>query len=1154
MQYKPILKLTPPSKEQLPAVLSDASRIIVTAGAGTGKTRTLVARYLALLANGVPMRSIVAITFTRKAAREMRNRVRHEIGNYVASLDPQEDAVERSTWMAHYREIDGAHIGTIHALCGMILRSSPAETGLDPLFEVLDDAQGVLARADAIEQTLGLMADDDLGSNLFTLLSERVLLQLLQDLLTGGQCVRDAFDRLPESTAEIETAWQEALANVLQERVRGILALSAWHEAAQTVRSIEPSNAGDKLYPAWVAARACTGNLPDDIEMLSRLFETLTSVNLQGGSQGNWGGKESCSAIKEALKTMREIARTASIETLEFNELDRQLAEHMPALRKAYRTAAQLYNTTKERQRAIDYDDLEQYALRLLMNSETVAVRWQDQVKALLVDEFQDTNATQLALVEALCGPRTSLFCVGDAKQSIYAFRGADVAVFRGLRQSIVGQTSNGNSLVVDLNESYRGHQPLVKALNTLLEPVLGTTADAARPWREPFAGLIAHRQEPGGGFDAPHIELEIVVGPKSGGADSRAADALALRLSELVNDDHHTIQEDGQERPLNYGDIAVLCRSGNAFEAYEDAFERAGLPFYTVAGKGFYDRAEVRDLLNALAAIADPTDDLALCGLLRSPAIGASDAALFWLYGKHKDTTHSQPRVPLITIFAKVKGREELLAPLSPADRAAVEYGLALTNALHQEAGRVPVDQLISRFLAETGYLAALERAGGARSARNLQKLVRDAQSSGLTNLSRFLRHIDQLKQSDTREGEARAIEEGSITLMSVHGAKGLEFPVVAIGDAGYSNTRIRSPLIDDRFGPVIKLSDEQDAKKNGAVWEAACQRQSDMDAAESQRLLYVAATRARELLIVNGATVSINNKCWFGMLTAELDGLSDLFKEAKDAPEGMRSETLVCRGTEVLVTLYGSECVLRLPAHKSAANPAICRGKPPLLGSIHGVVPQIDEKSAEEEQSPPPKTWRVVYERGEKPNAWALGAIVHDAIAGWVYELPNNRPDMSTFIEQRAHTYGVIDNSAISKLASQARAILDAYLSSELHHRVSMASRREHEVAYAIPSTMTGKGDHELGIVDLMFQEDGRWHIVEFKTDRLAPGETYESLLASSRNDYCAKLDAYAAAAAYLLDQDVEAWLCFLRPGPALVMLSLDQVRQAGAGATQV
>ena len=320
----------------------------------------------------------------------------------------------------------------------------------------------VLARADAIEQTLGLMADDDLGSNLFTLLSERVLLQLLQDLLTGGQCVRDAFDRLPESTAEIETAWQEALANVLQERVRGILALSAWHEAAQTVRSIEPSNAGDKLYPAWVAARACTGNLPDDIEMLSRLFETLTSVNLQGGSQGNWGGKESCSAIKEALKTMREIARTASIETLEFNELDRQLAEHMPALRKAYRTAAQLYNTTKERQRAIDYDDLEQYALRLLMNSETVAVRWQDQVKALLVDEFQDTNATQLALVEALCGPRTSLFCVGDAKQSIYAFRGADVAVFRGLRQSIVGQTSNGNSLVVDLNESYRGHQPLV--------------------------------------------------------------------------------------------------------------------------------------------------------------------------------------------------------------------------------------------------------------------------------------------------------------------------------------------------------------------------------------------------------------------------------------------------------------------------------------------------------------------------------------------------------------------------------------------------------------------------------------------------------------------------------------------------------------------
>ena len=333
--------------------------------------------------------------------------------------------------------------------------------------------------------------------------------------------------------------------------------------------------------------------------------------------------------MKSTLRTLRHLWRSqANLLTSGWTALDDALAEALPPLSALFGVACRHYAALKRERYALDFDDLEYDALLLLQDNEPVRARWQREVRAILVDEFQDTNRRQRDLVNLLNGGEGKLFIVGDAKQSIYRFRGADVTVFRAERERI--RRSGGE--VFSLAESYRAHRRLIDGLNDLLRPVLGRAADQARPWAEPFAPLEPHRDDPAPGFSPPHVELHLTVGSKSGGALDRAAAAVAGLIVALVDGGTVPVATDDGPRQPGYGDFAILCRASTSFGAYEDALERAGIPFLTVAGRGFYGRPEIRDLLNGLQALADPGDNLTLAGLLRSPAFGLSDAALHHL------------------------------------------------------------------------------------------------------------------------------------------------------------------------------------------------------------------------------------------------------------------------------------------------------------------------------------------------------------------------------------------------------------------------------------------------------------------------------------------------------------------------------------------
>jgi ATP-dependent helicase/nuclease subunit A len=1029
-ELHPIVAQMEPSPEQIPAIMARGLDVAVTAGAGTGKTRTLVARYLALLAEGRPLRSLLAITFTNKAAREMRNRVRAEMRAYLARPDLLRG--EREMWQRLYRELDAARIGTLHAFCTEILRAHPAEAGIDPRFAVLEEGQAAILLGQALEETLAWAADDPTAVALFAVLGERDLANVLNSLLDRRLEAEEAFKNMP---ADLVGAWHSALAGV-------------------------------RLPPKPRTRKAAAEGLSSQDEVLALLA---------------------------------------------------------PALKAAFGWATARYEFLKRERDVLDFDDLEARAIGLLEENESVCARWQAEFSAILVDEYQDTNGRQNHLVRLLNHPAGKLFIVGDAKQSIYAFRGADVSVFRKERARV---TTDGG-LARDLDTSYRAHQALIEGLNNLLAPVLGSDLDPDRPWHEPFAPLRHDRVEPSPGFMSPHIEMHLTVGTKGSGALDRAAAALAARLEEIVECGDVRVREGRDFRDVNYGDVAILCRTSTSFMTYEDALEAASIPYLTVAGRGFYGRPEIRDLLNALQALSDPTDDLALTGLLRSPAVGLTDASLFQLFA------HREDRRPLWT------GIRDAAAFLDAEDAQKAGRAVAILAELHSQAGRTAVADLLKKFLDATGYRAALIAAGQGRSARNVAKLLADAQASGIIGVGDFLEYAANLRDSGVREGEARATADQAVQIMSIHAAKGLEFPVVVIGDANSKPPSRTDVLIDKTFGVLLPQRDE--AKQRAAVYEAAQGLAKDRLSAESCRLFYVAATRAQEKLILSAAVQLKGDGTpgwlgdWLGKLAAPAAlGIGRMAIDHDEEGERVLQISMHAGNTPVACYVYESHYVhqrrVRPPARPATQSTQL---PPPLLAPVAALPEMLDEPTAAQERVPAERVWRVVPAVAyPTAPAWVVGSLVHQALAAWRFPEwaapeagASSQGAWDIWMEAQARGYGLVDREQLRDAVQTARGLLRRFQASTLYQSMAAATRRLHEVPYSI---IGHGGQPESGTIDALILVDGSWQVIEFKTDDIRDAAALERLLV--REDYVPQVVRYAAAVEEFLGQRPETLLCLL------------------------
>jgi ATP-dependent exoDNAse (exonuclease V) beta subunit len=746
--------------EQQLAAVEATGEVFVSAGAGTGKTAVLVERFArAVCDEGLDVDSILVITYTRRAAGELRTRIRAELG-----ARGRHDLA---------RELDGAWISTIHGFCMRLLKAYPFAAGLDPRFRELDDAQGAVLRSEAFERALAE----------FCASGEPARLQLLATYGASGlrRMLTGVYETLRSAGRELELGIGDR--PELAERIEELrtAAQTVDHEtAAQLLALLERDTRADRLID-------------------------LSGFRVRG---------DRAVVYEEARRAVEQAA------------LDEAAARDRDLLQELLERFAAAYAEEKAHESALDFEDLQLHARDLLRDNEAIRERESLRFRSIMVDEFQDTNRLQCELIDLLAGGGAELFYVGDEFQSIYGFRHADVRVFRERRAKAE------NLLPLTLN--YRSRPEVLAAVNHLFGSHFG----------DEFQPLAAAAEFPDPVFGHP---VELLVTDKAAyhetGVHWRRAEARAIarRVRELVDTGAATA-----------GEIVVLFAAGTDAEQYEQELRRAGLPTYRATGKGYFGQQQVVDMLAYLRLLQNRYDDRSLVSVLASPFVGVSNDALVLL-------RRVASRRPLFS------GLEKSMPPgLAAEDERLMRAFKQRYDRLAAAMPRLSLERLCERVVAEHDYdLAVLAQWDGKRRYANMRKLARLARSYEELrgpDVEGFVRFVGEQEALGARELEAVAEEEGAdaVRLLTIHAAKGLEFEVVIVADAG----RDKAPpsaeeilaLSDGRFG--FRVADPVTTKRRGAFdYEEVKAARQEEETAERLRLYYVAMTRARQRLIVSGA-----------------------------------------------------------------------------------------------------------------------------------------------------------------------------------------------------------------------------------------------------------------------------------------------------------
>ncbi len=855
---------TPAQRE---AIETRGQRILVSAGAGSGKTRVLVERFLKLLEDNPDWRvgDIVAVTFTEKAAREMVSRIRREIRSRI---EQSQNAEERRRWREHRNALDSARVGTIHSLCVALLRAHPIEAELDPAVEVIEEIEAAVLLDEAIEEALNEAAHESAPEAAILLqLSTAEVKNALRSLIQQGDRVARALRDIAQKNAdEITAFWRETIARKQLEAANALLENAEWQRYVQVITQIAALDSSDKIercrFEAVKLIEVAAFN--EDETRLQALLHLAATINIVGGVTKKWVSKEDLDIVKAALKQLREMVRGEKLFTIVVADDDKLAAEQVLNLVKLYYRARQNFAALKNERAALDFNDLEEITDRMLTEYPEVAALYQqgDRLRALMVDEFQDTAPIQKRILWQLAPQSRELFIIGDAKQSIYRFRGADVTVFEAVRSEF----TSANEKVIGMNACFRTHTRLIDFVNHLFPRIFNRESVYDTSYEAMSASRSARH-------DNPCIEIHIIGKEQEEKAEKEAktpkesknnklntaamreleAAFIACRIGEIIaSGDILISNENDTARKAEAGDFALLFQAATHFDTYEQALADAGIPYVTIAGKGFYARQEIADISNLLTFLACPVDDLSLASALRSPLFTFSDEMLL--------------RLRLIDAPLAMSLYDDAIE-FPDVEREVRDFARQVLTRLRMLAGRVSAAKLIIEALRETGYLATMMGLpNGERRVSNIEKLIEQTYSLAHLSLSEVVQRINNLKFKEAREGEATIEESGAVRLMTVHKSKGLEFPIVWVVDATYGGNRDRSTLaLHDDFGLALNVREEDlfEKKDAAAAFRAIKLIEEKMEKAEKKRLLYVATTRAREHLILSG---SLGRAKWTG------------------------------------------------------------------------------------------------------------------------------------------------------------------------------------------------------------------------------------------------------------------------------------------------
>jgi ATP-dependent helicase/nuclease subunit A len=1114
-----------PTPEQTAAIRVGGRDVLLEAGAGTGKTGVMVDRYCRLVCDkGVAPEAILAFTFTDKAAAELRQRIRAELSRRA------EAGSERAAGLL--TAIGGAWVMTIHGFCNRLLAGHPVAAGIDPGFRVLDAPETARAAREAFDEAL-------------------------REFLAGGEGARE-----------------ELVATYDIDGLRGVVAgvhaeLRSRGEAEPELPPAPPSDPVEAIAVAIEAAGQALEEMKESDpkrELVERAVARLSEPGPPPGLDELWALRVASKAkailpYREAIEAA--ISRTA--EAGEGGEAYRHLAELL-------RLFSARFEAAKERRAGIDFEDLQIIAARLLERAE-IGAAYRTRFSHLLVDEFQDTNRLQLRLIEALHGPRSELVVVGDEFQSIYGFRHADLDVFRRQREEIAARA---DAELMALSGNFRSRPELIAAVNrfgsTLLGPsyrplrVGGPAPDRPPAGQGPPVELLLTARD---GWDEEEIELEPAIDGRTPLNCLAEARDVAARLRELA------------DAGVGRGQMVVLLRAFTHLDAYEDSLERAGLRPYVVGGRGYWSQQQVSDVCALLATVANPLDDQALFGALASPACGAAPDTLWLLRAAAGRRRH----VWLALEHAVGAGEAELAEPERLAQIPAPELELlrrfvATIASLRERGPRLSLAALIETATTETGYdLAVLMRPAGEARFANVRKLMRLAaefESREGRDLRGLLDFLAARAESDA-EAQAATAAEGhdGVRIMTVHNAKGLEFDVVAVPDLSRS-------LLAGARPPLLTLGREQPPRVgmqlrrlgSGAInlydYAELVEEAKARDAEEGLRLFHVAATRARERLILSGVVKPERGR-ESKPSTPVVERLVEALGVGRDADAGVAVPAPEPRpGLDaafgpaeiaVHVNLPSPEraAQLRATRRETAADRPLGEGPPPLVERRPPTVPSrplsYTAISAYEECSYRFYMERVLGLSGLERTSSRIAVKTASAVADENGATPSAREERTA---QGAAVHALLEWSQANEWAEPAEelarrhalaagldpqrtdvaALLEpvrGWIGSELRERIGAGATRVRAEA----PILLGVGETVLrGSIDLLVERDGEPPLViDYKTDRLRGSDPQERAAA-----YETQRTIYALAVAESLGAaEVEVAYVFLeRPEePALAVL---------------
>ena len=1162
-------KLTP--KQRSAAVERAGENLALVSGAGCGKTLVLGRRFTELLLRAGdaedPLLRFVALTFTDKAALEMKHRVRRLLGDLAAAAKSDADRRRLLQWR---EALPAARISTIHSFCAGLLRAHAIEAGVDPAFAVCADTLLAASMIDeAAEEALLATCEAEREDAL------QLISQLSFDTAAGlaAQLVRKRASWSAEQYADPAATlarWQEQLAGARREAREALVADEALTREVAELAALPCDDPEDKLAafraPFLAAADAVLAN---EAEWTAEHLKVLKQKPGSAGRKAAWSAAGDVKTIRDRLKAVG--ARLVEHEALfgDIGPADEAAAKALAAITHLADDANRRYAADKRARGLLDFDDLLIHTHDLIRRSPELRERLATGIDQLLIDECQDTNAYQIELLLPLADPdlgegspsRGRLFVVGDRKQSIYRFRGAQVEEFDRLCERL------GRRGREALDLSFRCHAPGAAFVNELFGPLMADYEPIESSRSEVPEGPAVEilLGEPGGRYGLDNAEQ----------ANRLQAAVTAERIQRMVEGGERLAwdAEARRWRPARYRDVAILMSRMTHSLAYERELAQRGVPYYVVAGTGFFQQQEVYDVLNALRAVDNPFDDVAFVGVLRSGLVGLDDNALM-----HLAAAMDPPYLPKL-----LAGPGRDMPGLTAEQVGTLRFAVRLLGELGRVKDAVGIGELIDRLLTATGYEAALlAQSSGRRKAGNVRRLTALARAASADGLSmpEFLATAAERVIDESRFEQAAVAgeEDDVVRLMTIHKAKGLEFPIVFVPDLNAGRQPPKGRLLLRRdWGLTLRLqADEEDEESPAKAadlpvsFRAARAAEKRDEQAEDIRRLYVALTRHQDHLVLVGANLRDREGKQFKAPRGgdchlrridEVLGARAAVDAGTDLPFGDPGYTakvqLVTPGPakcRAKVTAPGEAMLIQaatggelasaiLSSATDATAPATLGPLPADVGSAELAVTALGDfaycpmlyrwqhelrvpgtspvKRAREELEPHGR--QTVGVETVNVDAATIGTLFHRCM-----ELVDfAEPPLAEAIARRAlEDLDLAERVDAKALAGELDEMLARLRATPLGATLAQAAKTLRELDFVWdsgPAVLRGQ-------IDLLYQDGGgAWHIVDYKSDRVG-----DEGVAAHAARYEPQMLAYAAAAERHLGRlPADATLYFLRLG---------------------